>query len=319
VGLADVELDGDLTPGVAHAVAARGGLLFVFALGERATWRVLATRPVEDRPVPVGALQRLLDDAGLGARITCLAWSTVVRLQHRVARSYRRGPLFLAGDAAHAHSPAAAQGMNTGIQDAANLGWKLAFAAAGTDPDRLLASYEQERRPVGRQVVALTRAVFWAEASTDPLASFLRGVLAPLGAPVVPHVLRVRLLTATALRVLSQFGVSYRDSPLSVEGSPPLPGRPRAGDRLPDAPAVCDGRATRRHDLTARPGVHLLLQRDAAAPDGCRYVSVHRLTDVPGTGVTAVRPDGYVGFRAGTVGDGLRRWLAAVGAVGGNA
>ena len=136
--LADVELDGTCAGGVAHVVAGRRGLLFVFALGERATWRLLATRPAAPGaaavrapgpPVPAAELQALLDDAGLDARITDLAWSARFRLQHRLAARFRRGRLFLAGDAAHAYSPATGQGMNTGIQDAVNLGWKLAFAA----------------------------------------------------------------------------------------------------------------------------------------------------------------------------------------------
>lgn len=104
VVLADVELDDDLAPGVAHVVAGRHGLLFVFAIGERATWRLLATRPdagpppsfgQPGPPVPAGELQTLLDDSGLGVQITGLAWSGRVRVQHRLADRYRRGPLFL--------------------------------------------------------------------------------------------------------------------------------------------------------------------------------------------------------------------------------
>ncbi len=118
-------------------------------------------------PVPAAELQALLDEAGLGAQITSLAWSTRIRVQHRIAERFRQGRLFLAGDAAHAYSPATGQGMNAAIQDAANLGWKLAFAASqpGAAPI-LLDSYDRERRPVARQVLAMTHLVFWAEAST---------------------------------------------------------------------------------------------------------------------------------------------------------
>ncbi len=142
VVLADAELDADLAGDTAHVVAGRRGLLFAFPLGELATWRLLATRPAgadqlpfgqAGPPVPAAELQALVDQAGLGAQISQLAWSARVRVQHRVASRFRKGRLFLAGDAAHAYSPATGQGMNAAIQDAANLGWKLAFAAARPD------------------------------------------------------------------------------------------------------------------------------------------------------------------------------------------
>ena len=89
----------------------------------------------------------MLRASGLPARITDLVWSARVPLQHRLADAFRRDRLFLAGDAAHAHSPAAAQGMNTGIIDAVNLGWKLALAGEDDHRSALLDSYELERRP----------------------------------------------------------------------------------------------------------------------------------------------------------------------------
>ena len=132
----------------------------MFALGERATWRLLATRRAGRDPLPFGQpgppvpadeLQRLVDDAGLEARITDL------RVVERGAGCSTGSPtgtgdgsVFLAGDAAHVYSPAGGQGMNTGIQDAVNLGWKLAFARPAHGRDALLDSYERERRPAGR-------------------------------------------------------------------------------------------------------------------------------------------------------------------------
>ena len=104
--LADLELGGELIPGLAHVVVARSGLLFVFALGEQAPWRLLATRPCADTRLAFGtsgppldhcALQGLLDDAGLPARIVRVGWSTRVRVQHRLADSYRCDRLFLVG------------------------------------------------------------------------------------------------------------------------------------------------------------------------------------------------------------------------------
>jgi 2-polyprenyl-6-methoxyphenol hydroxylase-like FAD-dependent oxidoreductase len=326
VVLADVELDGDLQRGVLHVVAARPGLVFLFALGEGATWRVLATRRAGSGDVPFGqpgraipraSVQQILDAAGLDATVRELRWSAQVRLQHALAGSFRRGPLFLAGDAAHAHSPAAAQGMNAGILDAVNLGWKLAFAARAPDPVELLESYDQERRPVARQVIALTHVVFFAEASTQPLPALLRGTLVPLAAPLLPALVTRPLLMAQMVRLLSQCWVHYAGSPLSAEGVPGGRG-PGPGHRLPDEEVICHGRRVRLHELTARPGVHVLLERDASALDVRLgpHVIVHRLESRPGNGLIAVRPDGHVGFRCRTSDpDLLREWLGRVAAV----
>ncbi len=330
--LADAELDADLAGDAAHVVAGRRGLLFVFPLGERATWRLLATRPAgadqlpfgqPGPPVPRAELQALLDQAGLGAQITHLAWSARVPLQHRVASRFRAGRLFLAGDAAHAYSPATGQGMNAAIQDAANLGWKLAFAAAQPDstarPDSavLLGSYDRERRPVAWQVLGMTHLAFWGEACPGLVASALRSEVAPLAAPLVPAVMARRRMVAAGIRLLSQLGVNYRRSPLSIDGTPPPRRGPRAGDRLPDRTVTVAGRSLRLHELLARPGVHVLLDRDAAAldtrPPRGPLVSMHRLTSSSGRGLTAVRPDGYIGLRT-EIADAtqLDAWLGLV-------
>jgi 2-polyprenyl-6-methoxyphenol hydroxylase-like FAD-dependent oxidoreductase len=323
--LADLELDGDLAEGVAHVVAGRRGLLFVFALGEYATWRLLATRPCADPRLPFGRpgppvaqneLQRLLDEAGLAARIRHVGWSSRVRVQHRLAATYRRGRVFVVGDAAHTHSPAGGQGMNTGIQDAVNLGWKLAFAPTSVAPEELLDSYDRERRPVARQVLALSHAVFWAEAATDPLATFVRGTLAPMAAPGLPMVLRWRRPVAEVARLLARFGEHYRRSALSVDHAPPSAGGPRAGDRLPDAAVLtAGGRRMRLHELLARPGVHLLVSAglpEAAAPAPGPLLHVHRLLGPSRSEAVAVRPDGHIGFRGPSNG-ALRAWLARAG------
>ncbi|MER7609161.1 FAD-dependent monooxygenase [Nocardioides sp. NPDC127503] len=321
--LADLELEADLTPDVLHVVAGRAGLLFLFALGEGATWRLLGTRPAGDgdqpygQPgdaVPAAEVQALIDDAGLEAQVREMPWSAKVRLQHRVAGEFRHGPLFLAGDAAHTHSPAAAQGMNTGIIDAVNLGWKLAYAdRAGP---ALLDSYDRERRPAARQALALTHTVFFAEASTHPLPQFLRGRVMPLLAPLLPVMVRQPHAMAAVITLLSQPWVRYPGSALSVADGLLARG-PRPGDRLPDSVVMCAGRQTRLHDLTASPGVHLFLAREAECAELDRLgprVTAHRIDSWPGTGVTAVRPDGHVGYRSARGAHALTDWLELLGA-----
>ncbi|MBO0892978.1 MAG: FAD-dependent monooxygenase [Acidimicrobiales bacterium] len=324
--LADVELEGELEGGVAHVLPGRPGLVFAFPLGEQATWRLLLTRPAgRDRlppglsgpPVPAQELQERMDEVGLKATIRDLRWSTRVQLQCSLADQFRRGRLFLAGDAAHASSPATGQGMNTGIQDAANLGWKLAFAARGATAPALLDSYDFERRRVARRVLAFTHLAFWGEASTSTVPSILR-TIAPLAAPVLPVVLRQRWLLAEAIAALGHLRVGYRHSPLSMEGTPHLSGGPRPGQRLPDSAVTGDDRHVRMHELLAQPGIHVLLQRDADEIDRHglgRLVSVHRLASATGQAVIAVRPDGHVGYSSATTNEPeLRRWLADIGA-----
>jgi hypothetical protein len=126
-------------------------------------------------------------------------------------------------------------------------------------------------------------------------------------------------LVAEAIRLVSELRVSYRGSPLSVEGTPRRRG-PRAGDRLPDQLVSSAGRSIRLHDLVARPGVHVLLDRDAdligTLPMG-RSVHIHRLSSSPGHGLVAVRPDGYIGFRSRAADvSQLAAWLARLGAGG---
>ncbi|MFE9644490.1 FAD-dependent monooxygenase [Streptomyces sp. NPDC006365] len=336
VVLADLDLGGIATRADAQVFAGRRGLLFLFPLGEQATWRLLATRASASGPgrnfgqpgtaVPQAELQRLLNDAGMKARIERLAWSARVPLQCSLARRFRRGRLFLAGDAAHNYSPATGQGMNAGIQDAVNLGWKLGFVASGSrgesvdglDTEVLLDSYDRERRAAAHRRLILTHTAFWAEASTSWIPSWLRATAAPRAAPAIPALLGRRRLVAEAIRLVSQLRVNYRRSPLSVEGIPPLRGAPRPGDRLPDAAVSVRGPAERLHGLLARPGVHLLLQRDAALPPdalAAPRVTVLRLMNSPGRGLVAVRPDGHVGFRCGAADPaGLTGWLSLIGA-----
>lgn len=331
--LADLELEGTLDPGMLHVAVGSAGLAFVFALGEGATWRMLATRPANPQPdalfgqlgpaVPPEEVARLVRESGLGAAVRDVRWSAQVPLQHRIASTFGGDPVFLAGDAAHAHSPAGGQGMNNGILDALNLGWKLGFAstASGALPD-LLSTYGQERRLAARRVLALTHIIFFGEASPHPAARLARSLL-PAVAPVLPLLLRRQWLTSKGIRLLAQPFVRYRSSAISRDGTPRSGRWPRPGERLPDAPASVEGRVGRLHDLTAVPGVHILLERDAdrdafgaglALPGHSPLIHVHRLTSHPGRGVVAVRPDGYVGFRCGEADPGqVGDWLRLVG------
>jgi 2-polyprenyl-6-methoxyphenol hydroxylase-like FAD-dependent oxidoreductase len=226
--LADVEADG-LEPGAAHVFLSAAGTLFFFPLVMPASWRLLVMRPRND-PTPAGAPVTLAEVQALADAYTARAvrlqdpvWMTNFRLHHRAAAHYRTGRVFLAGDAAHVHSPAGAQGMNTGIQDAINLGWKLAHALCGADT-ALLDTYESERAPIGRTVLRMSDRAFTIATATNPVAAFARTRLAPA---LLPLALKASKPRAYLFRTVSQLAISYRHSPLSVNG----PGAPRRGPR----------------------------------------------------------------------------------------
>ncbi|MEU4495837.1 FAD-dependent monooxygenase [Streptomyces sp. NPDC023998] len=315
--LADLEVDG-LEKGAAHAYMTEAGMLFFFPLGSPASWRMLAMRPPgtpdTESPLDVRQLQAIVDRyVGDRLHLQNPVWMTDFRLHNRGAKNYRAGRVFLAGDAAHIHSPAGAQGMNTGIQDALNLGWKLALVCQDAAPGALLDTYESERAPVGRNVLRFTDRAFTIATSRNPLLRLARTRGAPRLAPLV---LRLPALRAAAFRTLSQLAIHYERSPATAEG-PHAPRRgPRAGDRLPDTPGNL-------HAMTAAPGYHLLLAgprevwdtgRVAAATHGRNHlIHVHGLgTSGPWRGIAhcLVRPDGYVAYRAGgTDLTGLLRYL----------
>jgi 2-polyprenyl-6-methoxyphenol hydroxylase-like FAD-dependent oxidoreductase len=316
--LADLEADG-LEPEVVHVWMAPAGILFFFPLGAPATWRMIAMRPpgTPEAPITLELLQRIVDAyAADPPRLRDPAWLSDFRLRRRGVTGYRSGRLFVAGDAAHVHSPAGAQGMNTGIQDAVNLGWKLAQVCAGQAPPALLDSYDAERAPVGEAVLRMTDRAFTVATSRNRLLGLLRTRVAPRLAPLA---LRVPLLTAFAFRSVSELGIGYRGSSLSVDG-PRAPRRgPRAGDRLPDVPVVVGGEPTTLHCLVTEPTYHLLLfgaetgwGTIGEARSG--LVTVHRLQGPEATFPSPVhylvRPDGHIAYRnGGTDLTGVRAYL----------
>jgi len=340
--LADLEVDG-LDRDAAHAFLGQEAIVLFFPLGRPASWRMLALHPtLQGRREParpsLEELQALADAmTGASVRLRDPVWQTYFGLQHRHATRYKTGPVFLAGDAAHIHSPAGAQGMNTGIQDAWNLGWKLALVSRGIADQALLDTYDAERRPVGGFVVRFTDRAFSVATSTNSLIRALRTRVVPR---VLPLGLRFDRAVAYGFRTVSQLNIGYRHSPAVEEGDPRLRRGPRAGDRLPDARISRDGQECWLGEALAAPGFHLLLfgQVGDWHPSQLttlrhRYpgtLAVHHLTRTAAPGALhdlhgqafarlgvndraqyLIRPDGHVGYRAG--GDdlaGLQRYLA---------
>ncbi|MHB9759239.1 FAD-dependent monooxygenase [Streptomyces sp. BYX5S] len=212
-------------------------------------------------------------------------WASDFRARAAMADRFRVGRVFLAGDAAHVHSPAGGQGLNTSVQDAYNLGWKLAAVLSGAPP-RLLDTYEEERMPVAAGILGLSTRIHRAGAV---------GTGVRRGAEV------------------QQLGIGYRESTLTRETRPGLAdGALRAGDRAPD------GRRGGVRLFDAFRGPHWTLLAVGAAADLPPLADdVVRPTRVPayeayGTGVFLIRPDGYVAW-AGETAEGVERYLTETG------
>ncbi|MGV9450706.1 FAD-dependent oxidoreductase [Streptomyces sp. NPDC003635] len=279
--VADVRIDG-LDRENWHVFPPSGegeGFLAICPLAGTADFQVVAQFPVdtdvdlspEGIRKTVSARSHLAPEA-----VTEVRWASDFRPRAALADAFRAGRVLLAGDAAHIHSPAGGQGLNTSVQDAYNLGWKLgAVLREGADAG-LLGTYEEERRPIAAQVLGLSTSV---------------------------HRGRTRRGGATR-----QLGLGYRDSSLTVE-TRGAPGPLRAGDRAPDG--VLDG--VRLFDVFRGPHWTLVAVGLPAPglPEAVRAVSGPEQASY-GKGLFLVRPDGYVGW-AGDTADTLPAYLARFG------
>ena len=184
-------------------------------------------------------------------------WITRFKLHHRLADSFRNGRIFVAGDAAHIHSPAGGQGMNTGIQDAINLGWKLGAVLRNERKESFLDSYTIERRRVGINLLKGTDRVFEFMATTNPVYLYLRNTLFPWMAPIAFKKGENR---ARRYRFISQLGIRYRHSSICRTASAYY-GPRRGGDRAPDGKIVLPDtqERTNLYSLLKGPTHHLLL------------------------------------------------------------
>jgi 2-polyprenyl-6-methoxyphenol hydroxylase-like FAD-dependent oxidoreductase len=324
--LGDVQIDWDLPYGMAlRAIRPHDDrppdMFVAIPLPEGGRYRVSMLAPATlptatgehgiqaETPGPsLADLQHVADDLLPGRpRLSDLRWSSVFRISMRLADRYSQGRAFMAGDAAHIHPPTGGQGMNTGIQDAHNLAWKLALVLKGEAPASLLDSYEAERRPVGAEVVARTKAASESIGRDRPKED-------------------QQLVDAQVL-------VSYRDGPIVRDDCGAEADGPKAGDRAPDVAGLArqglgfplrlhEVMAGTDHVLLARPqeniGALSALAADLAGQRG-RLVRVMAVVEGAPTqhpsltvvgdkgngfakaygaaGAILVRPDGHIGWR----------------------
>jgi len=228
--VADVQATGPAIDGELHVDLDEADFLAVFPLaGGEGRARLIGTVRDERADHPESLTFEDVSNRAiqnLKVSVDRVNWFSTYHVHHRVAEKFRKGRCFLLGDAAHIHSPAGGQGMNTGIGDAINLAWKLAAVLTGRAPDSLLDSYEAERIGFARQLVATTDRVFAFATADGPMADTLRTRIAPL---VIPTIMRIKALRRYILRVVGQIAIHYRSGPLSVGKA----GGVHGGDRLP--------------------------------------------------------------------------------------
>lgn len=229
--VADVELSGLEPPGEAHIALDSSDFVAVLSYGHGGKSRLIGVMSdgnpdtVSFDDVAHRAIERL------GVKVEKVNWFSTYRVHHRVTGSFRQGRVFLLGDAAHIHSPAGGQGMNTGISDAINLAWKLAAVIKGDASDTLLDSYDQERKAFAKKLVETTDRVFTFVTAESSFSDFVRTHIAPVIAGLAYRVDGVREMM---FRMISQTTLNYQESALSVGKA----GKVKGGDRLPWVPVA---------------------------------------------------------------------------------
>ncbi|PYY29847.1 FAD-dependent monooxygenase [Paenibacillus illinoisensis] len=309
--LGDVRLEG-LDRDHIHIWTSSEGMIGVTPLPKSDIWQLQATIPadIEEPEQPsLVAYQAMFDRrAGAGlVRLTDASWLSIYRVNVRMVESYRNGRVFLAGDAAHVHSPAGGQGMNTGMQDAYNLGWKLATVIRGAD-SALLDTYDEERRPV-------------AQAVLDDSTKKMQGVI---GTATEGGGLSQSLSTISD-DLTSGLLISYRSSPLTRPSARTNVTRSLPGDRAPNAEGLQGiGFAGSVFDLLRGPNwtllafvnrtdhltlenfaydellVHYILPSHVEKVEGIIDTAgnAYRIYDVASNEFVLIRPDGYIALRA---------------------
>src|SRR5208337_3971785 len=227
--VADIEASGPPVDGELHVDLDQADFLAVFPLAGVGRARLIGT---VQNPLTKSWEALRFEDVShraidhLKVQINKVNWFSTYYVHHRVAALFRKGRAFLLGDAAHIHSPAGGQGMNTGIGDAINLAWKLAAVLAGRAPDNLLDSYEAERIGFARRLVSTTDRVFSFVTAEGRIADIVRTRVAPA---LLPKVIAFDAVREFIFRTVSQITLNYRGKPLSVGAA----GHVHGGDRLP--------------------------------------------------------------------------------------
>lgn len=309
--LLDVEVDWELAPGEAHVFLSGAGLFFAIPLPGKNRYRLIADEPTgsaaHERPDPSTddfmrwIRERAGDRVASGVTLGAAEWNSRFRFSRRIVPHLRYGRVLFAGDSAHVHSPAGAQGMNSGIQDASNLGWRLASVVSGFSAGDVLDGYEKERLPVAETILARTHTLTRAVTVRNPVLHALR-------ATVGTRVLGREAVQKRALGALANLSTSYAERGLMARltGGGGL----RSGDRAPDVALHGDDRLYRRLDhpwFTLLTFANRVSARETETArnalgelfgDRLRLIVVEASPDA-GTSLAIMDPEGAVGERYG--------------------
>lgn len=291
--VADVEGAGPLCNDEVHLDLETSDFLAVFPLKGQERARVVGVVRKEPKTTLVFDDVREAICRRLKTNNLKVNWFSTYRVHHRVAARFRSGRAFLLGDAAHIHSPVGGQGMNTGIGDAVNLGWKLAAVLRGKATNALLSTYEAERIEFARRLVATTDRAFTLVTRPGRVARVVRSRLVPR---FMPTLFRLKAVRRWLFRTVSQIDIRYRKSALS-EGRA---GKLRGGDRLPWVEAVDNfaplaSQAWQVHVYgEARPNVEGECSRLGVDCHVFRWRASMREARLRQGALYLVRPDGYI-------------------------
>ncbi|HET7923645.1 MAG TPA: FAD-dependent monooxygenase [Rhodanobacteraceae bacterium] len=315
--VADVEMTGTMVPDEVNVYLWKSGFHLFFPMRGADHWRIVGIVPKElrgnDKLAFDAVVPSMRNEAGAALAFKSCSWFSTYRIHHRAAAEFRKGRCFVLGDAAHIHSPVGAQGMNTGLQDAYNLAWKLALVVQGKADAALIDSYAAERMPVAQRLLRSTDEGFKFIVSDSAFAGLMRTQVV---ARLAGFAMKFRRVQLTAFRTVSQTGIEYRKSPLS-DGTLP-DGAPQAGDRFPWLKLAL-GSGGPVEDLFATLDdlrFHLFAFGQAAPaglPDFGGLVATHEVpadaandaalahAKIPQPSFYLVRPDGYVGLCGATL------------------
>jgi 2-polyprenyl-6-methoxyphenol hydroxylase-like FAD-dependent oxidoreductase len=316
--VADVIAGGPPADGQIHLSLSDADFLALFSYGAAGKARLIGS--IRENRVDPWRELTFADIGGraieaLGVDVKEVNWFSTYHVHHRLTDHFRHGRVFLLGDAAHIHSPAGGQGMNTGIGDAINLAWKLKAVLRGEADERLLDSFEVERLAFARTLVETTDRVFTFVSAEGGFANFVRTRIAPLFVSAAYSVDAVREFM---FRVVSQCMLNYHGSPLS-QGTA---GKVKGGDRLPWAAGATQDNLAPLGAIDWQ--VHVYGEAGEALAAWCRQAGLplrvfgwepaHEEAGLARGAAYLLRPDGYVGLAddAGAP-DGLQRYFREVG------
>ena len=232
--VADLQMTGSMAPEVLNVYLWRTGFHLLFPMRGSDHWRIVGILPPHlrgrDDLTFEETIPTLRHEVGNELSFQACNWFSTYRIHHRRAARFHDRRCFLLGDAAHVHSPVGGQGMNTGLQDAYNLAWKLALVVSGRAGAALVHSYQDERLPVANHLLKRTDRLFSIVVSDSWLVGLFRTRVMP---KIMALALRTAAVQRIAFRTISQTGIRYRRSPLSQELADLPEDGPHAGDRFP--------------------------------------------------------------------------------------